>query len=148
MTKKAHITSRPDTTIGDRALAVCGKEFTIRVLWNDIPADKPICRNCVDTMILAATQADALISQARLTAMTLAQRAKHLDKMLYEEGLILDRIADDNEDFQARLWAETEDKLAAERAAKTCTCTWASENDFTVSRDCPIHGTNEEVRDE
>ena len=55
MTKFAHISNRPGHEVGEKVLALCGKEFKVKALWADIPVEKPICRPCVDKALKALT---------------------------------------------------------------------------------------------
>ena len=145
MSKFAHITSRPGHQIGDRVLGLCDKEFKVKVLWADIPVEKPICRACVDVAVAALTEADALIEAARVDSMLLQHRMGRLADILDpEDATQLDEIA--ARDRQHKREQEVKDEVAAEaeRAKRTCTCTWTSPEIFTENPNCPIHGGDRE----
>jgi hypothetical protein len=141
MTKQAHITSRPGHQIGDRVLGLCGKDFKVKILWADIPVEKPICRACVDVAVAALTEADALIEAARLDSMLLNVRVGKLaDTLDPEEATQLDEIAARDHEHQRAQEVRAELAADEERAKQTCTCTWTSPEIFTEDPDCPIHG--------
>lgn len=52
---KAHIINQPGHEVGDKALALCGKKWKVKVLWADVSDDTPICRDCVDSAVRALT---------------------------------------------------------------------------------------------
>jgi hypothetical protein len=139
MTKRAHITSRPDHLIGDKVLGLCGKKFTVTELWDDLPKDKPICRDCVDQALMALTEADELIETARLQLVWVQSRISRLDRTLNPDMTILDAIAEADQEYQAK---QEEKALAKEPELPqvNCICTWTDAEHFTVNPDCPIHG--------
>lgn len=148
MAKYAHITSRPEVAVGDRALALCGKDFKVKVLWDDIPPDKPICRVCVDVALQAMTEADSLLQGARVVADILELRITTLQSRLHPADLWLDAIAEDADEFAATQALALEAKAASEKAKTTCTCTWTDTETFTEDPDCPIHGRRDEAKDD
>jgi hypothetical protein len=144
MAKRAHITSRPDVQVGDRAFALCGKDFKVKALWDDIPPDKPICRHCVDNALLAMTEADELITRTRLVSDLLIRRAEVLAEVLTPDNLMLDHIAEAREDFEEERAAKRERKEQKRLAKTTCLCTWESPENFVENENCPIHGHRDE----
>lgn len=141
MTKVAHITSRPDHAVGDRVLGLCGKDFKVKVLFADLPKDKPICRLCVDVGVAAMTEADLVIETTRRRvqmAITRLQMAS--DVLNREDGLILDLIAKNDELHLEELAIESDAKAERKLAKVTCTCTWESPEIFHEDPNCPIHG--------
>jgi hypothetical protein len=140
MTKRAHITSRPEYAVGDRVLGLCGKKFTVAELWDDVPEDKPICRACVDRALEAMTQADDAIEQARLQMIFVQSRISHLDRALNPEVFALDVFAEDDQEYQAKQEEKAKALEEAELPQQNCTCTWTTPEIFTVNPDCPIHG--------
>jgi hypothetical protein len=143
MTKLAHITARPTQELGDRVIGLCGKEFKITTLWADLPKDKPICRSCVDTALVALTEADALIESVRMRARRLSITIQVLDEILGKDSTI-DTVVELDRAYQDELAMRAEQKAEKKRAKKTCTCTWTSQEIFEVDPDCPIHGGEDE----
>lgn len=139
MTKLAHITSRPNHAVGDRVLGLCGKDFKVKVLWTDIPDSKPICRECVDAALDALTQSDQIIESVRMRVRRIATTTEVLSEILNED-LILDIITENDLALQDEMAQRDRDKAAAEQAKVTCTCTWTTQELFTVDPECPIHG--------
>src|SRR5262245_4317826 len=140
MTKRAHITSRPDHMVGDRVLALCGKKFTVTVLWDDLPKDQLICRDCVDQALVAMTEADTLIETARLQLVLLQSRFSHLDRTMNPDEFLLDDIAEADLEHQAKQAAKATAK-EPELPQLHCICTWTDAEHFDVNPNCPIHGT-------
>jgi hypothetical protein len=143
MTKRAHITSRPEYGVGDRVLGLCGKKFTVTELWADVPRDKAICRDCVDRALEAMTEADDLIRTARIHADFVASRVGRLGDLLNPPEFALDVIAEDDEDHRVRRAEKAQAKATRERARQTCTCTWTDADTFTEDPACPIHGNSD-----
>lgn len=144
--KKAHITSRPDHGVGDEVIGLCGKEFKVKVLWADIAFDQPICRKCVDIALEALTDAEGIIETARVDAMLAITRLSRLDQSLTsEDATKLDEIAEADRKHRNKVEAKKERKAEKELAQSTCTCTWTSQEVFTVDPNCPIHGGSEEI---
>ena len=141
MTKKAHITSRPETSVGDEVVGLCGKVWTITTAWDDIPKDHPICRTCVDVALVALTDADMIVEGVRRQMVTLTHRVTTLANTLSDEG-VLDEIHRRDAEHMDTLIARAE----AEREARTCTCTWESPDNRVLDDDCPIHTKNGEAR--
>jgi hypothetical protein len=139
MTKQAHVTSRPGYEVGDKVLGLCGKEFKVTVLWSDLPKDKPICRDCVDTALAALTEADAMIENTRIGAALIRRRVEILVQSLNPEDNWLNLIHDRDFDHRAQQEDKREEKAERKRAKHTCTCAWTSQEMFTVDPNCPIH---------
>lgn len=139
MTKLAHITSRPNHAVGDRVIGLCGKEFTVKVLWADIPAAKPICRACVDTALGALTDADRMIEYARVS-FALVDRRFGVLREGFNERSELDRIAEIEEEFRDEQDAKALAEAERVKALTTCICIWATPENFEENPDCPIHG--------
>jgi hypothetical protein len=140
--KKAHITARPDHKVGDEVISLCGKEFTVKVLWADIAFDKPICRKCVDIALEALTDAEGIIETARIDAMLALHRLNKLDESLStEEATKLDEIAEADIKHRNKVEAKQREAAELEQAQKTCTCTWTSPEIRETDPDCPIHGS-------
>ncbi len=144
MTKQAHITSRPGHQVGDKVIGLCGKEWKVTVLWDDIPRDKPICRDCVDYALKAMTEADWVLELARRRSTTALLMLGRLDEELNPEGLTLDAIAERDAAHRQEQEARRARKAERKRAKATCTCTWTSPEVFTEDPDCPIHGHREQ----
>lgn len=146
MTKQAHITSRPEYEVGDRVLALCGRDFKVKVLWSDLPTDKPICRDCVDVALDAMTGVDQVITAARRTLRTATLALKRVDGALNpDDDLVLDVIAENEEEYTITRTLAREAEEAEERAKHTCTCKWERREHVTAAvrigdPDCPIHG--------
>ena len=143
MTKKAHITTIPGHALGDRVLGLCGKEWTVKELWADLPRNKPICRDCVDIILEAATQADKVLQRMRGAMIPFVRRTDDLVGVLADQSLLLDMFADANETFIKAQAAMMEDAEAERRAATSCTCTWQDRETRVGDPDCPIHGATE-----
>jgi hypothetical protein len=139
MTKLAHITSRPQYELGDRVLGLCGKEFKVKVLWKDLPIDKPICRFCVDAAMKALTEADVVIGEMRRSARRLSVLSMVLSEIADKE-IDLDTIAKQDAYFKKEQEELLVLKAAEDRLKTMCTCTWTSPEMFTEDPDCPIHG--------
>lgn len=139
MSKTAHITSRPRYEVGDRVLGLCGEEFKVKQLWDDVPVDKPICRACVDTGLKALTEADALIEQVRSRVRRISMFTQVAQELL-DEDQILDEIHETDQAHQDEVAQDKREKTARKLAKKTCTCTWTSQEVFEVDSNCPIHG--------
>ena len=145
--KAAHIvTARHE--VGDKIIAICGEVHRVKVRWADIPDDKPICRKCVDVAVQALDQADALIERARMRSVIVGIHFERLSEELEPDLLLLDRIAESNQDFLDRRDAKANEKAEQERVAQTCTCTWSDFQTRVLNEDCPIHGkVGEEVEE-
>jgi hypothetical protein len=141
VTKRAHITSRPEYQVGDQVLGLCGKEFEVKVLWHDLPDSKPICRECVDFALEALTECENVISIARSRIeMAMLRMAMVSNVLNPEDDMILDLIRNMDQEHQEKLSEAQGELEAAEKAKATCTCEWTSPEMFTVDPDCPIHG--------
>ena len=138
MTKLAHISSRPGHEVGERVLALCGKEFKVKVLWDDVPADKPICRACVDTSLKALTEADELITTTRSRVRRLSIAVQVLSEVV-DAGLLLDDISEKDADHLNDQFEKALTKAEEKRAKQTCTCVW-EDGLPSIADDCPIHG--------
>ena len=138
MTKFAHISNRPGHEVGEKVLALCGKEFKVKALWADIPVEKPICRPCVDLALKALTEADKLIGTTRDRVRRLSISFEVLNEVLRED-LILDEISEADLDHLDRQVGDALAKAEAKRVKQTCTCTW-DHLQRTENPDCPIHG--------
>jgi hypothetical protein len=144
--KKAHITARPDHKVGDEVISLCGKEFTVKVLWADIAFDKPICRKCVDIALEALTDAEGIIETARIDAMLAVTRLSRLDQSLNsEDATKLDEIAEADRKHRDKVEAKQRETAELEQAQKTCTCTWTSPEIRETDPDCPIHAHGPDV---
>jgi hypothetical protein len=144
VTKQAHITSRPNHAIGDKVLGLCGKEFKVKVLWADLPKEKPICRECVDTALDALTECEHVITIARRRTEMAMLRMNMVNNVLNpEDDMILDIIADNDAAMVQELEQQKREKDAEDLAKVTCTCTWTSPEIFTEDPNCPIHGGEE-----
>jgi len=141
MTKQAHITSATEVAVGDKTLALCGKEFKVKTLWSDVPRDKPICRDCVDLALDAMTGADELLQRLRMMALNLQVRTDGLIDAMIPENLGLDLLADERAQWQEKREAKQSEKAKRKRAKTTCTCTWESPENFVEDPNCPIHGS-------
>lgn len=139
MTKKAHITSRPNHQIGDKVLGLCGKEWKVQILWADLPKDYPICRKCVDKALEALTEADQMIQSTRTRMRRITMFADVAMEAL-DEDLALDLIADDDAALIQEQESRARRKAEKKRAKQTCLCVWNKEQIETVNPDCPIHG--------
>lgn len=145
MAKKAHITSIPGVAVEDRTLGLCGKEWKVKVLWDDIPRDYPICRDCVDIALEAMTQADEIIERSRRLAGSMQVRLSVLDDALNPGLRMLDLIADAAADFTATREVKARNKEARRKAAVTCTCEWDGRSAIVKADvNCPMHGAYEE----
>lgn len=141
MTKQAHITSGPGAQLGDRVLGLCGRNFKLKTKWDDIPLDKPICRECVDTAVSVLTEADEMIEKARRTSMLLSVHLGRLNDALEpEDATTLDEIVARDRIFQKQQEEKAEAKNELERTQQTCTCTWTAPEIRTEDPNCPIHG--------
>jgi hypothetical protein len=144
MTKQAHITSRPDHQVGDKVLGLCGKKWKVTVLWEDLPRDKPICRDCVDNALGALTEADEVIERTRMEAMLVGHRMRRLTQVIDpDEDLLLDVIAAEDREYRSQLEEKQRVKAERKRAKHACSCTWKTMEDFVVDPECPIHGQDE-----
>ena len=139
MTKLAHISNRPDHEVGEKVLALCGKEFKVKVLWDDLPDDKPICRPCVDMALKALTEADSAIMSVRSRVRRLSLSINVLQEVA-DSGLILDDISEKDADHLDQQVLKALEKAEAKQAKKTCICVWTSQEVFEVNENCPIHG--------
>jgi hypothetical protein len=126
--------------VGERALALCGKEFKVKVTWDDVPKDKPICRDCVDMALLAMTDADELIGKVRRAMILLTGTVEQMTGALTPDDFALDVIAEFTEDFRTERERKREAKELEQRAKSTCTCTWTDMENFVEDPGCPIHG--------
>ena len=141
MTKQAHITSGPGAQLGDRVLGLCGKDFKFKTKWDDIPLDKPICRECVDLAIGALTEADEMIENARIEIIMMERFTRRLSEALHPEDItILDEIVYRDNQHRKQLELQAQAKEDLDRSQQTCTCTWTTPEIFTEDPDCPIHG--------
>lgn len=145
MTKKAHITSRPDHQVGDKVVGICGKQWKVTTLWDDLPSDKPICRRCVDGALKALTEIDSVLQMARIRSTTALIMAGRLDEELNPDHLMLDGIAELDAAYRDEVEAKARAKADRKKARETCTCTWTltgkNQAELTkVDPACPVHG--------
>lgn len=140
MTKKAHITSRPDHQIGDKVLGLCGKEFKVKVLWDDIPKSHLVCRDCVDIALKAMTEADELIGLARRRSYMLGIHLERLTEEMEPDLLLLDSIAEADQEHRIAQESKARAKAERKKAKRTCTCEWSDAETRVYNPDCPIHG--------
>lgn len=113
----AHIVNHEGHVVGDKVLAICGRKWKVSMLWNDIPEDHPICRNCVEVAVLimqetAEVQANTLLATMRLQAA--------VDKVLDANlgGTLLADTIDSTNEYKEKREAKAEKKatLADARA--------------------------------
>jgi hypothetical protein len=141
VTKHAHLITRPEQQVGERVLGLCGKDFKLKVLWDDLPSDYPICRPCVDMALMALKEADTVITLTRLNAIMADRAMDRLTRGLSpEDGLALDRIAEKDQEHADAQAEKKQAKAERKREKQTCTCTWTSPEVFEEDPDCPIHG--------
>ena len=138
--KAAHITNRPNHELGDKVIGLCGKEWKVKVLWDDIPEDKPICRTCVDVALRAMTEADVLIERSRARSAILGVHLERLTEELEPDLLLLDAIAERDQEHRDEQRRKADEKAERKRASRTCTCTWSPVAIERVDPNCPIHG--------
>lgn len=139
--KAAHIASRPHHEVGDKVLALCGHEFRVKVMWDDIPDDHPICRTCIDIALKAMTEADVLIERSRVRSVVLGVHLERLTEELEPDLLLLDSIAVADEEHHAEQDRRSQEKAKRKRAKHTCTCTWEDARRHSLDPDCPVHGS-------
>jgi hypothetical protein len=138
--RTAHIVTR-EHEVGDRVLALCGKDHKVKALWDEIPEDAPICRYCVDTAIGALDEADEVITQVRRMWRRVELFSGALgDALNPGHDLILDQIADAADTFGNQQAARRDEKADRKRAKRTCTCEWKDRDMYWENPDCPIHG--------
>jgi hypothetical protein len=137
--KQAHIVTELHE-VGDKVIAICGEKHRVKVKWADVPDDKPICRTCVDVAVKALDEADALIERARRRSVIFAIHLERLTEELEPDLLLLDSIAEANQEYRDQQEARINRKYEKKRAKRTCTCTWKTMEDFVVDPKCPIHG--------
>lgn len=126
--------------VGDRVLALCGEEHKVKMLWDDIPDDNPLCRQCVDTAIAALDQTDEVITQTRRYWRRINVALTALGEVINPDDLIVDGIADAATLYERNRERKQQDKADRKRAKRTCTCEWTDMETFEVNPDCPIHG--------
>lgn len=142
--RTAHIVTA-NHEVGDRVLALCGKEHKVKQLWGDIPDEAPICRGCTDTAIAALDQADEVITLARRWLVRVDHTARSLAEVLNpDDDLMVDMIADASTLFEMQQVTRKRAKEERKKAQRTCTCEWTDTETFTEDPDCPIHGKTEE----
>lgn len=130
-------------------IGLCGKEWKIKVVWADLPADYPICRDCVDNAIKALDQADDVIEFARVRADVVSRMMTRLHEELHPDVLLLDVITETDQAHADEVALRKAEKATRRKAKHTCTCTWTktkSEKPGTAVRaevdpGCPIHGS-------
>lgn len=144
MAKYAHITTQSGITVGTKALALCGKQWKVKMLWADVPKDYPICRGCLNYAINALDSADELLGNVRRQADLVESMVARLQDRLHPPHLALDLIAEAREDFEAERQAKRDAKEARKQAKRTCICSWTSPEIFVEDPDCPIHGEEED----
>lgn len=145
--KKAHIVTAQHE-VGDRVLALCGRDRKITVLWDDIPREQPICRDCVDVALGALDDADVVITRVRLRVNLLTRMLTQIvETITPEEGLIVDTIAELNDAYVKQRQDKADRKADRKRAQQTCTCTWPGLDLRETDPDCPIHGHGPDQED-
>ena len=87
--KKAHIINDPDVEVGQKSLALCGKKWKVKVLWEDVPEDSPICRGCVDAALGALT---ASTNQVKDMGVALARVQRSVDLAFREALAVNDAV--------------------------------------------------------
>lgn len=69
--KPAHIINQPGILVGEKALSLCGVKYRVEILWEDLPPEHPICRDCVDAALAAMDAATTKIADVELTLFTI-----------------------------------------------------------------------------
>lgn len=136
--RTAHIVTR-EHEVGDRVLALCGKEHKVKQLWEDIPAESPICRDCVDFAVVTLDQADDVIQMARRYWRRIDFTVEAMGAVLNPEDLALDLISDAADLFEREQATKKQDKEDQRKAKQTCICVWTDANTRLGVVDCPIH---------
>jgi len=142
MKKHGHIIFKPNYAVGDKVIGLCGKKFTVEVLWEGIPKKHPICRPCVEVAVRALKDANLMVEATRSNLLAMAQNFNTVVDELAGESA-LDELISASADYAAEIKAEDEAKELEEKAAKTCTCSWETEKLFVADPECPIHGTQD-----
>jgi hypothetical protein len=138
--RTAHIVTR-EHEVGDRVLALCGKDHKVKQMWEDIPLEAPICRDCVNVIITAADQADEIITLARRSWRRIEVFAETMGNVLNpDDTVILDAISDAAVLFERQQAEKKQAKEDRQRAKHHCLCEWTDIEHFEYNPDCPIHG--------
>jgi hypothetical protein len=145
--RTAHIVTTPHE-VGDRVLALCGKDHKVKQMWGDIPDEAPICRECVDLAVAALDEADDLIQHARRWWRRTTLAVASLGETLTPDDLALDAFADEASTFTEEQAQKQQAKADRKKAQRTCTCTWTDLDNRTTNPDCPIHGHGPDEPDE
>jgi hypothetical protein len=140
MTKPAHIINLPNVEVGDKALTVCGVKHLVRVRWEDLPDDHPICRECVDRFIIASNDVNQQVGEALRDLIRLQTTLDTLTVTLTDQNTMTD-ILDETAEYAAKRIekAEKKKRKQAEKNAKSCTCLWV-DGERVQNEECPVHG--------
>jgi uncharacterized protein (UPF0147 family) len=140
--KPAHIINLPNVEVGDKALTVCGVKHLVRVRWDDLPDDHPICRACVDKFIIATNELNDQVSDAMRQALRVTDALNALTDALVDQNTMTD-ILDDTAAYAAKRLDKQakKERKQAEKSGKTCSCKWTDLGERLVEDpNCPVHG--------
>lgn len=117
-TKPAHIQNRPDLDVGDKTIGICGTEFKVKVLFEDLPEDHPICRRCVETAVEAMNDATTQIYQVaaatRLVSLGLAEIEAHV----VDEDSMMIRVIEATDEYTRAQEEKAQAKAEKKQAKK------------------------------
>jgi hypothetical protein len=129
----AHITTEPGLEVGTKTLAVCGRKHKVEVLWDDVPKDHAICRDCVDGLIDAVNEVNDQVSYLKRTGLRMLNTFESMIVELAQPNAMTHIIESADE------YAEKRKEKKAKKNAKTCTCLWAEDGERILQLDCPVH---------
>lgn len=143
--KKAHIITDREAEVGDRAYTLCGQVKEVKVLWANVPEDKPVCRKCLDRAVEVMDDANRMLDKIERGTSLAADGLRIIARTLGDEGTELNMVNAEVAEFKE---AEADNLLAEEeqeRQKRTCICIWNSANEREPNIMCPIHGEQDSV---
>lgn len=125
-----------DPKVGEKSLTACGEKRRVKVLFEDLHPETPICHTCVGRLLEGVNDRNdqvadalALAVRTRLLLIEVTRKLGELNAMTEMQAL-------------AEEYAEERAAKAEAKAAKKCTCTWAAPTEDAeriLSLGCPVH---------
>jgi len=144
--KKAHIITDREAEVGQLAYTLCGQEKQVKVLWANVPEDKPVCRKCLDRAVEVMDDANRMLDKIERGTSLAADGLRIIARTLGDEATELNMVNAEVREFQDRLAEDAEEAEEEERRQRTCTCTWNSAEEREPNIMCPIHGGEDTVK--
>lgn len=110
----AHIV-QPDVLVGEKALTLCGIKWLVETEWEDIDPGYPICRDCVDALVVAANEVNAVLAETFESLIDL-RRGISLTTLLADSETAMSRAINASDAYAEARAAKAAAKAAKKRA--------------------------------